>query len=107
MKHVGTNVEWELGMEIVGTLPQESLAEGLWPRTIEELLAFIGLSDKKEVDISSRINSLFGQIANVTDSLITATIENARLPSFRQLHGLSSTTMFVSCARNLTFFRSS
>ncbi|MGD0618514.1 MAG: hypothetical protein ABSB67_12715 [Bryobacteraceae bacterium] len=82
MKHVGTNVEWELGMEIVGTLPQESLAEGLWPRTIEELLAFIGLSDKKEVDISSRINSLFGQIANVTDSLITATIEKRTAAEF-------------------------
>jgi hypothetical protein len=62
-------------MNAVGTLPPESLAKDLWPRSIEELLAFIGLADKQEFDLSAKINDLFGQIALVTDGLVLTTIE--------------------------------
>ena len=66
----------------VGTLPQESLAKGLWPRTIEELLAFIGLADKQEIDLSAKINDLFRQVAQITDNLILASIEKRTASEF-------------------------
>ncbi|MGI8992168.1 MAG: hypothetical protein ACR2I2_21635 [Bryobacteraceae bacterium] len=61
-------------MNAVGTLPQESLAKGLWPRTTEELLAFVGIADKQEVDLSAKINDLFRQVGQIKDGLIVAAI---------------------------------
>ena len=69
-------------MTAVGTLPKDSLAEGLWPRTIQELLAFIGLADKQEIDLSAKINDLFKQITQVTDDLVLATIEKRTQAEF-------------------------
>ena len=62
-------------MGAVGTLPLESLNKSLWPRTVKELLAFVGVADKQEVDLSAKINELFKQINHITDSLALAAIE--------------------------------
>ena len=67
---------------LVGTLPRESLSKGLWPRTLDELLAFIGIADKQKVDLSAKINDLFCQIGQVTDGLVLATIEKRTAAEF-------------------------
>src|SRR2546425_4077511 len=69
-------------MSAVGTLPRESLAEGLRPRTIDELRAFVGLAPKQTVNISISINDMFERITLATDSLLLKAIEKRTAVEF-------------------------
>lgn len=69
-------------MNVAGTMPQRSLSQDLWPRTIQELRAFVGLAEKQEVDSSVTIADLFRQVAQVSDRLILSVIEKRTAEEF-------------------------
>jgi hypothetical protein len=84
-------------MSAAGTLTQQSLAKDLWPRTIEELRAFVGLAEKQEVDLSAKINDLFKQVTQVTDGLVLSALEKRTASEFTA----SATTSFNDYVRIL------
>jgi hypothetical protein len=71
---------------VAGTLPREVMAQGLLPRTLDDLRAFVGLAAKTAkptVDVSVKINELFTQISEVADALFIAAIEQRTASEFR------------------------
>ena len=59
-----------------------SIDSDLLPHSIAELRPYVGVADKEEVDLSSQLNDLFKQLAQITDSLVLTAIEKRTAPDF-------------------------
>jgi hypothetical protein len=69
-------------MSAAATMPQKSLSRDLWPRTIQELRAFVGVAEKQEVDVSVTVADLFKRVAQVSDNLICSVLEKRTAEEF-------------------------
>src|SRR5271168_5248708 len=69
-------------MSIAGTMPEAKLAPNLYPRTLGELRAFVGLAEKQPVDLSIPIGGLARSISELSDKLALSAINKRTSEEF-------------------------
>jgi hypothetical protein len=60
----------------------QSIDPGLLPQSIAELHPYVGVADNEDIDLSSRINSVFKQLSQITNTLVLAAIEKRTAAEF-------------------------
>jgi len=60
----------------------QSVDPGLLPQSIAELRPYVGFADNENVEVPSRVDSVFRQLSEVTNTLVLATIEQRTAADF-------------------------